>query len=86
MAKKGTTVRRFNKPNRGGKPKPCAFCLGRSRPDYQKSEELRRFVTERGKILTRGRTGVCRKHQRELAMEIKRARFLALLPFVTQVR
>ncbi len=86
MAKKEKTFRRFSGPNRGAKPKPCFFCLGKSRPDYQKAEELRRFVNERGKILARGRTGICRKHQRELAIEIKRARFLALLPFLTQVR
>lgn len=86
MAKKGTTVKRFNRPNRGGRPKPCSFCLGKSIPDYQKVEELRRFVTERGKIVSRGRSGVCRKHQRELAMAIKRARFLALLPSAAKVR
>lgn len=54
-------------------------------PDYKEATTLRRFMTERGKIVSRGRSGVCAKHQRKLAREIKRARHLALLPFVGEV-
>lgn len=86
MAKKGVTVKKFNRQNRNIRLKPCSFCLGKSHPDYKEVNELRRFVTERGKIVSRGRSGICRRHQRELAMAIKRARFLALLPFATRVR
>jgi small subunit ribosomal protein S18 len=50
--------------------------------DYKEPETIRRFVTDRGKILPRRVTGTCAKHQRALAREIKRARALALLPFV----
>jgi small subunit ribosomal protein S18 len=52
--------------------------------DYKDSDSLRRFTTERGKILPRRITGTCAKHQRLVAREIKRARSLALLPFVTK--
>ena len=50
--------------------------------DYKEPDALRRFITERGKILPRRITGTCAKHQRKLAVEIKRARAVALLPFV----
>jgi len=50
-------------------------------PDYKKPEVLRRFISERGKIIPRGRSGICSKHQRVLAREVKRSRYLALLPF-----
>jgi small subunit ribosomal protein S18 len=63
----------------------CFFCQTGNVPDYKKAEELTPFLTERAKIINRGRTGVCAKHQRQLAKEIKRARHLALLPFVTKV-
>lgn len=62
----------------------CSFCQTGVTPDYKKVEELRRFTTDRGKIVSRGRTGICAKHQRRLAREIKRARHLALLPFVVK--
>jgi len=51
-------------------------------PDYKEFEVLKKFVTDRGKIMSRGRSGVCAKHQRRLSKEIKRARHLALLVFV----
>jgi len=65
--------------------KKCFFCQGKIIPDYKKTEILSRFISERGKIVSRSRTGICAKHQRKLAREIKRARYLALLPFVAQV-
>ena len=49
--------------------------------DYKDAAKLRRFVSERGKIMPRRMTGTCAKHQRELATAIKRARVMALLPY-----
>lgn len=63
------------------KKKVCKFCTQKLKIDY-KDDGLRRFVTERGKILPRRITGTCAKHQRALALAIKRARIIALLPFV----
>jgi small subunit ribosomal protein S18 len=71
---------------RGGKfflkKKVCKFCTQKLKIDYKDSDALRRFITERGKILPRRITGTCAKHQRALAEAIKRARIIALLPFV----
>lgn len=53
--------------------------------DYKQPETLKRFMTERGNIIARERTGLSNKQQRELAQQIKRARHLALLPFVTTI-
>ena len=66
------------------KRKVCRFCTQKIVADYKVADTLRRFVTERGKILPRRITGTCAKHQRVLAREIKRARTLAYLPFVKQ--
>jgi len=63
----------------------CFFCEKEALSSYKEPDILRRFVSERGKILSRSRTGVCSKHQRRLAREIKRARHLAMLFFVAQV-
>ena len=74
------TRRRF-RPRR----KVCAFCLDKSRAiDYKDVSTLRRFLTERGKIKSRRKTGTCAKHQRRLATAVKRARHLALLPFTAE--
>jgi small subunit ribosomal protein S18 len=62
--------------------KVCRFCVNKNKPNYKEIDILRRFVTERGKILPRRITGTCSKHQRYLAKEIKKARVIALLPFV----
>lgn len=62
--------------------KVCRFCYNKSKIDYKDADTLRRFTTERGKILPRRNTGTCAKHQRELARAIKRARNICLLPFV----
>jgi small subunit ribosomal protein S18 len=64
------------------KKKVCRFCTQKLKIDYKDSDMLRKFVTERGKILPRRITGTCAKHQRVLAAAIKRARIIALLPFV----
>ncbi|RJR23766.1 30S ribosomal protein S18 [Candidatus Microgenomates bacterium] len=64
----------------------CPFCKQKKLPDYKEVEMLRNYLTERGKILGKDRTGLCSKHQRQLSTQIKRARFLGLLPFTVQVR
>lgn len=65
--------------------KGCFFCQNKSIPSYTDLVSLRRFLTDRAKILNRARSGVCSKHQRVLAKNIKYARHLALLPFVPKV-
>ena len=62
------------------KKKICQLCAGRS-INYKNSEILRKYINEKGKILPRRVTGACAKHQRNIAMQIKRARMIALLPF-----
>jgi small subunit ribosomal protein S18 len=73
----------------GGKPgmfarrKFCAFCADKTEViDYKDPVKLRPYISNRGKIEPRRKTGVCARHQRALAMAIKRARHLALLPYV----
>ena len=66
------------------KKKVCRFCVQKLKIDYKDADTLRRFITERGKILPRRITGTCAKHQRALAVAIKQARSIALLPFVTE--
>ncbi|GHU90139.1 30S ribosomal protein S18 [Clostridia bacterium] len=64
--------------------KVCTFCAEKVVSiDYKDAGKLRRFVSERSKILPRRMTGTCTAHQRELTEAIKRARHLALLPYVT---
>jgi small subunit ribosomal protein S18 len=63
----------------------CAFCLEKTKTiDYKDVATLRRFLTERGKIKSRRKTGTCARHQRRLAIAVKRARHLALLPFTAE--
>ena len=62
--------------------KVCRFCANKAKIDYRDADALRRFMTERGKILPRRITGTCAKHQREVAKAIKRARAICLLPYV----
>lgn len=73
---------------KGGKPffkkKVCRFCTQKLKIDYKETDVLRRFVTERGKILPRRITGNCAKHQRAVAEAVKRARIIALLPFAAE--
>ncbi len=63
------------------KKKICKFCQGSAPADYKNPDMLKRYITERGKILPARITGTCAKHQRALSREIKRARVLAYLPF-----
>ena len=69
---------------RKGRKKVCAFCVDRVEYiDYKDVAKLRRFISERAKILPRRVTGTCAAHQRELTVAITRARHLALLPFTS---
>ena len=78
MERNDRTARR--KPNKKG----CYFCVdGVEEIDYKDVVRLRKFVSERAKILPRRATGTCAKHQRELTTAIKRARQVALLPYVS---
>lgn len=65
--------------------KKCAFCANKTlQVDYKKVSLLQNYVTERGKIGGRRFTGLCAKHQRDVALAIKRARHLALLPYTAE--
>lgn len=69
---------------RKGRKKVCVFCVEKvDEIDYKDVTRLKRFVSERSKILPRRVTGTCAKHQRELTTAIKRARHLALLPYTS---
>lgn len=68
---------------RPARRKVCNFCVEKSEYiDYKDIAKLRKYMTESGKILPRRMTGVCARHQRELAVAIKRARQMALIPYV----
>lgn len=70
---------------RRAKKKICSFCMDKATSiDYKDINKLRKFVTERGKILPRRISGNCAKHQRQLTESVKRARNIALLPFTTE--
>ena len=72
---------------RGRQPrrKVCSFCVDKvDHIDYKDAAKLRRFTTERGKILPRRISGNCAKHQRQVTLAIKRARNIALLPFTAE--
>ena len=67
---------------RKGRRKVCQFCVDKvEHIDYKDAAKLRKFITERGKIMPRRMSGNCAKHQRQLSEAIKRARAIALLPF-----
>ncbi|MBF6600324.1 MAG: 30S ribosomal protein S18 [Dehalococcoidia bacterium] len=66
----------------GSRKKVCAFCVDKiEHIDYKEPMKLRRFISDRGKIEPRRKTGTCARHQRRLTIAIKRARHLALLPY-----
>lgn len=75
--------KRANAMVRRGPPKTCRLCADHVEGiDYKEIDRIARYVTERGKIMPSRLTGACAKHQRRLAMSIKRARYMALLPYV----
>lgn len=67
------------------KKRSCSFCDKELVPSYTDSATLKRFLSDRSRIIPKARTGTCSKHQRELGRQIKYARHLSLLPFVTKV-
>jgi small subunit ribosomal protein S18 len=74
----------MNKRGRIRLKRTCFYCEHKIEPDFKNYKILRKFVTERGKILPRRITSTCGKHQRRVAMAVKRARHMALLPFVAE--
>lgn len=65
--------------------KVCSFCADKvNYIDYKDADQLKRLLSDRGKILPRRKTGTCAKHQRRLSTAVKRARHLALLPYTVQ--
>jgi small subunit ribosomal protein S18 len=69
----------------GGRRKSCHFCREKvDQIDYKDFAALRRYVSDRGKIRSRRITGACRRHQNQLSSAVKRARELALLPYVAE--
>jgi small subunit ribosomal protein S18 len=77
----------MDRPMRGKKPrkKVCSFCVDKVESiNYKDVAKLRRFLSERGKIVPRRVTGACARHQRQVTLAIKRARHIALLPYVSE--
>lgn len=73
--------------DRGRRPRKrvCSFCIDKVESiDYKEPHKLRKYITERGKLLPRRISGNCAKHQRQLTIAIKRARNIALLPFTAE--
>lgn len=73
------------KRERGRRPRKrvCSFCVDKvDNIDYKETQKLRKYITERGKILPRRISGNCAKHQRQVTIAIKRARNIALLPYM----
>jgi small subunit ribosomal protein S18 len=82
---RGKPVRRRDKKGGpgSGRRKPCQHCRDKvEQVDYKDVVGLRKFISEKGKIRSRRITGACRRHQRQIALAVKRARELALLPYV----
>lgn len=76
---------RKKKEKKPGRKKPCKLCMDRIvLVDYKDERRVRRFMTDRGKIAARRITGTCAQHQRQLAIAVKRARHLAMVPFVKE--
>ena len=87
MSEKVEKTERPEKRNlRRARRKVCSFCVDKSNSaiDYKEAGKLRRFISERAKILPRRITGTCARHQRELTTAIKRARYVALLPYINE--
>ena len=82
MAKSRGPKRRIQKNNA---PKKCFFCDEKKTPSFSDTAILQRFITERGKIIARSRSGLCSNHQKSLTSQVKYARHLALLPFIVKV-
>jgi small subunit ribosomal protein S18 len=87
-AKQSTAPRRRDGKKGGpgsGRRKPCPFCKDKiEQADWKDIGTLRKFISERGKIRSRRITGTCRRHQNQVAQAVKRAREVALLPYVAE--
>lgn len=81
MKKRKTEVRKDIAP----KKKSCFFCDNVKEPIFTDSQQLRRYMSDRSRINGKQRSGLCARHQRVLTEQIKYARHLALLPFITKV-
>ncbi len=78
-------IKKNNKKKRTGKRKPCNFCLEQMEYiDYKNIELVSKFINAHGKILPSRVTGTCARHQRLLSTAIKRARIMALIPFISE--
>ena len=76
-------VERTDRRNRKSRKKVCAFCMDKiEHIDYKDVPRLRRYLSDRAKIIPRRITGTCARHQRQLTVAVKRARHLAFLPYV----
>ena len=86
MAQRDQRQQRKGRPAPGGpiRKRNCYFCRVKiTEVDYKNANQLRRYVSEKGKIRSRRITGACRRHQRQVALAVKRAREMALLPYST---
>ncbi len=78
-----TKNKKFDSKEKFFRKKSCRFCLDKTEVmDYKDILKLKRFITEKGKIMPNRLTGNCAKHQRKVAVAVKRARYVALLPYV----
>ena len=59
----------------------CYYCDNKKDPDYKDIDTISKFISDRARILSRGRSGVCNKHQRKIAEAVKLARFMAIMPY-----
>ena len=85
MAKRSSRRPRPQSHSSGGRRKSCHFCRDKvDLIDYKDFQSFRRYLSDRGKIRSRRITGACRRHQNQLATAVKRARELALLPYVSE--
>jgi small subunit ribosomal protein S18 len=81
--REGTARKRPSGPSGPIRKRGCYFCKEKvEEVDYKNFNQLRRYISEKGKIRSRRITGACRRHQRQVAVAVKRAREMALLPYV----
>lgn len=75
----------FNPRARKIRKKVCPLCADKNlKLDYKNSDQLRKFINDKGKILPRRATGACAKHQRDITLAVKRARQIAVLPYTAE--